>query len=753
MPLIRTPLVAAFALLALLPHVHCHAKIVSILIAVGAYDTPPHLAEHIAPLTPLKGPVNDANRLRETLTKYCGVDPESILLLTTDTDEPNRRPTYANIAAAFTQAKAQLTDEDVLLVYFAGHGGLMPPPANSCLAVQDTDHSSFEQLVRTSIKSTDLAMLLGATGRLQIVITDCCRAPLENEAPAIGGLEDEALAQNTPVELRGGGKTGDADDEARHWAFTMREATEKAGPVSRAVLYACSPGQAARTGTNGLGVFTGFLVSGLEGEAARDGCVKVGDLFDYVSQKMSASGRQTPDRVVGGQASDVILAQHDVPERQPVTLIAPGGDRRFDTIGQALAQARSGNTVRVAAGSYYEDVSLKSGVNLVGAGPTSTIIKGSPSPSSSYLPVLVLEGSGNCAGIGLSAGGRQTGIEIKGSRSLRDINVEGGKYGVSCSKWFYAVVLAPLGEGKPDEPWEIEFRGVSVDSAENTGIVITNPHAKVRITDAKVTGCVDGVRSECAEFVLSRSSIMGCRGRYAGLALSDACRATLTDVRCEGNATDGVFVAGTAQIEATNLELLDNAGAGLLAQTNGTLSLKNVTARGNKRSGVSMSRASKVTLDGGTISGNANDGVTSFGIAVTTVQMKGVTLSSNGDSGIHVQGATHLDVSQCRFTDDQVRVWGPSVAQIQGSEFSGGDTTIAMYSAGQVTLTNSRFVGARTRGVYAGDNSSLIATGNRFRDMPVGIQIGPKVARAEYSGNMAESGVPQLIQDNRPKPQ
>ena len=217
-------------------------------------------------------------------------------------------------------------------------------------------------------------MLLGAAGSLQIIITDCCRMPLGATEPGYIGAGGVALAQRGPVELRGGGGVvGNATDEARSWAFTMREATEKGGPVSRAVLYACGSGEAARTGANGLGVFTGFLISGLEGEAARDGCV-MGDLFEHVFTRMAKNKLQKPERVVGGQAGDVVLAQHERLDLQPVTLPGPGGDRRFDTIGQALAQAKSGDTIRLAAGSYYEDVRLTPGVNLVGVGPTKTII-------------------------------------------------------------------------------------------------------------------------------------------------------------------------------------------------------------------------------------------------------------------------------------------------------------------------------------------------------------------------------------------
>ena len=92
-------------LLSIVAQAPCHAKIVAILIGVGAYDKPAHLPGHIPPLTPLKGPLNDVSRLSETLIKFCGVDPEDILLLSSDSDKPDQHPTYANIAAVFTRVR------------------------------------------------------------------------------------------------------------------------------------------------------------------------------------------------------------------------------------------------------------------------------------------------------------------------------------------------------------------------------------------------------------------------------------------------------------------------------------------------------------------------------------------------------------------------------------------------------------------------------------------------------------------------
>src|SRR5207253_8472 len=75
------------------------------------------------------------------------------------------------------------------------------------------------------------------------------------------------------------------------------------------------------------------------------------------------------------------------PESSPRTLLVPG---TYSKIQAAIDAARSGDTVKVAAGTYTGKLEFKDGINLIGAGMDQTLVRGggteggrTPRPSAS----------------------------------------------------------------------------------------------------------------------------------------------------------------------------------------------------------------------------------------------------------------------------------------------------------------------------------------------------------------------------------
>ncbi len=56
----------------------------------------------------------------------------------------------------------------------------------------------------------------------------------------------------------------------------------------------------------------------------------------------------------------------------PVLRVAADGSEDYRTIGDAMAVAITGDTVRVGPGTYRESVALKSGIVLEGSGDENT---------------------------------------------------------------------------------------------------------------------------------------------------------------------------------------------------------------------------------------------------------------------------------------------------------------------------------------------------------------------------------------------
>lgn len=85
----------------------------AIVIGIDAYPT-----------MPLKCCVKDARLLASTLRDRCGYDPEGILEMTDQQEDPNLRPTLANLRHQIRQFLSNATPKDTVLLSFSGHGGL-----------------------------------------------------------------------------------------------------------------------------------------------------------------------------------------------------------------------------------------------------------------------------------------------------------------------------------------------------------------------------------------------------------------------------------------------------------------------------------------------------------------------------------------------------------------------------------------------------------------------------------------------------
>jgi hypothetical protein len=109
-----------------------------------------------------------------------------------------------------------------------------------------------------------------------------------------------------------------------------------------------------------------------------------------------------------------------------------GPRARFRSIGDGLAAARAGDTVRVAPGRYAERVRLKDGVHLASAVPHQAVL--APGPEGSGILVAVVAeslGSGGLRGfaiLGGAGGAIDVGIRAHASRmSIENVVVSGAR--------------------------------------------------------------------------------------------------------------------------------------------------------------------------------------------------------------------------------------------------------------------------------------------------------------------------------------
>jgi hypothetical protein len=91
--------------------------------------------------------------------------------------------------------------------------------------------------------------------------------------------------------------------------------------------------------------------------------------------------------------------------------VDPNGSADFPTIQLAINMSLSGDTVQVAAGSYFENLQLKDGVLLIGSGPGLTVIDGRAMPGFPVITALFCSGTNLVQGFTIANG---TGLEGSG---------------------------------------------------------------------------------------------------------------------------------------------------------------------------------------------------------------------------------------------------------------------------------------------------------------------------------------------------
>ncbi len=234
----------------------------AILIGIEDYQDPN--------ITKLRYSVDDVERLHQVLVKHAGYREENIIVLT------NAAATVEKVRSTLgTDLPRQVNDQDMVLIYFSGHGGAEPSLRGE--AKDGTEKymmlvdSKIENMYGTALPMSELARILG---RIQadkaVVVMDSCYSG------AAGGRGV----------LRDGMKAGGLTDDY------LGALTSSSGTV---VLTASQASEVSMESVAlGLGLFTHFTCLGLEGQADdnKDGLVSVLELFQYVSNMVPPAAKK-----------------------------------------------------------------------------------------------------------------------------------------------------------------------------------------------------------------------------------------------------------------------------------------------------------------------------------------------------------------------------------------------------------------------------------------------------------------------------
>jgi uncharacterized caspase-like protein len=190
----------------------------------------------------------------------------------------NEKATLANLKDALYVFLQNAIEEDLVIIYFAGHGA--PEPAddqNLYLLAYDTDPN---RLASTAFPMWDMDTALSRYIRAErvVLIADACHSAGINSGFATRAIAVEGNPVNRYLMQLAKSARGRA-------IFTASEAGEQS--------------QESKKWGGGHGVFTYFLLEGLKGKADTngDGIVSLGEAMDYTDEQVRRATRnkQHPD--------------------------------------------------------------------------------------------------------------------------------------------------------------------------------------------------------------------------------------------------------------------------------------------------------------------------------------------------------------------------------------------------------------------------------------------------------------------------
>ena len=357
-------------------------------------------------LQTLKGPVKDIAALNRAL-----IDPGSGLFADIDvTLLPEA--SSARAIRALGRFFGAADRDDVLLVYFSGHGKL-DQSGRLHLCMQDTESTD---LLSTAVSSARIKEFADASrARNVVIVLDCCYAG------AFRGADLGAAV---------------------------------AGP-GRYVLTSCRGTQLANDATveNGTSFFTQHLVDGLVGAATDqdgDGYITFSDLYAYVDRRLRETGKQIPQRRVDGDG-DVPLAKRPLLAPAQTSSAMPSAEHAAAAthLGQPKGQQPAGGAPPApagASGGAASGIPVAAAAGAAGPAPAPD----GPRPGRARRKVLlaaavaaVVITGGIIATLVLALGGSGAGPQAGGSPGISArtftatgpwrLKIDGSGYGNGCS--------------------------------------------------------------------------------------------------------------------------------------------------------------------------------------------------------------------------------------------------------------------------------------------------------------------------------
>jgi uncharacterized caspase-like protein len=198
----------------------------------------------------------------------------------------DKKATFSNMKKGLYEWLNQALEEDIVIIYFAGHGSPGSPGSNNMfLLPYDADYDS---IATTGFPMWDIETALERfiKAKRVIVIADACHAGGVGEAFDIARRSSHGSGMVNPI------SEGFSD---------LAQVGEGVCIISASAIDQYS--QESRRWGGGQGVFTYFLNKGLSGDADynKDGKVSLGEIIPYLSENVRRNTQNAQSPTVAGR--------------------------------------------------------------------------------------------------------------------------------------------------------------------------------------------------------------------------------------------------------------------------------------------------------------------------------------------------------------------------------------------------------------------------------------------------------------------
>jgi hypothetical protein len=304
--------------------------------------------------------------------------------------------------------------------------------------------------------------------------------------------------------------------------------------------------------------------------------------------------------------------------------VDPAGGGHARTIGEALARARSGATIRIAPGTYRESLEVARDVALVG------------DTAAGARPVIA-PAAGSCV-VARAVRLRLAALALRNEAAAPCLDLAGGVVAVDASEIASREGAAVVAR----EGVRLSLADSVVASSGAAGVMVAGGASALLAATALREAGGSGILARGGAELTLRDVTVEDTGQ-AGLLLAEGAAATLERVRIADTGRSGIELRGGARLAAREGAVERAGGAGLFLGEGARARLDGVRVAASRLSGILVGPAAEIEIAGGEIEGNGEHGLTVLSLGGAT--LRETQLAGNAGHAVALEAEARFEAA------------------------------------------------------------------------------------------------------------